>query len=393
MIRAKSCSAILLFLVMFWAACGPATLSESAFSISGSLTNSKGEIIRLEMLGIDSITPLDSVAVDEEGCFSFSGDAEAPAFYLLGTSRDNFITLLISKGEEIRIEGNAMALAQDYGISGSPGSELLMQLNHHTRMNYRKSDSLMNALKAGQIHERYDSIKHHIDSSFRLLFENQRSFVRNFIISHDTSLASLMALYQVFGRVRVVNEKDDQDLYLRLSQTLGKRYPQNPYVAELNQRVIRLQEENAARQLREAALDSGNVAPDIVLKTMAGYPQTLSSLRGHVVLVYFWAGWSQASQEPIPFYKFLYKKYGPKGFSIYGVSLDKDRQTWEDAVRENKMQWIQVSDLMEWNSPLVKEYNISSIPVAFLIDREGRVILKRPDNNTLASALYKIYKF
>jgi peroxiredoxin len=143
----------------------------------------------------------------------------------------------------------------------------------------------------------------------------------------------------------------------------------------------------------EAKLDSGNTAPEIDLKAITGYAVKLSSLKGRTVLVYFWAGWSAQSQMAIPYYKALNKKYGPKGFTVLGVSLDKDRQTWEMAVRENKMQWTQVSDLLEWDSPLVKLYNITSIPAVFLIDKDGRIISKRPDNQRLAEMLYHIYKF
>jgi peroxiredoxin len=379
---------------MLIAACsGTQTGHPDEYVIKGKLKNSKGEMIRLQVLTVDSLGTIDSMAIDDEGTFTFRGKIESAGFYLLGTGPENFITLLLDKGEDLQIEGNAMALSDDYSVKGSPGSELLMQLNSHTRENYRKSDSLLNVINTSQVHPRFDSIKHRVDSSYTLLFEDQQKYIRNFIKSNDSSLASLMALYQVFGRIKVVNEKDDLDLYVLLNDKLSKRYPGNEYVAELNARVARIKEDEAAREHRERLLDSGNIAPEIDLKTMTGYPVKLSSQKGRVVLVFFWAGWSLPSQQPISFYKFLYKKYGPKGFTIYGVSLDKDRQTWEDAVRENTMNWTQVSDLMEWESPLVKDYNISSIPVAFLLDRDGKILLKRPDNTALAKELFRIYKF
>jgi peroxiredoxin len=241
------------------------------------------------------------------------------------------------------------------------------------------------------VHPHYDSIKHEIDSSLNTIFNEQKLFTRRFITENSSSLASLIALYQVFGQQKVMNEKDDFDIFEMLSRNLGAKYPQNDHVKGLSERVNTLKQYELERNKHEAELDSGNVAPDISLKTIAGTPVKLSSFKGQYVLVYFWAGWSSQSQLKIPFYRYLYLKYGTKGFNILGISLDKDRQTWENSVRQNKMRWPQGSDLLEWDSPLVKEYNITSIPAVFLIDRNGRILIKRPDDNQLANFLYRIY--
>lgn len=388
-----SCLAIVLAILTI-IGCGetkPAHPDE--FIISGKLKNSKGELLRLQILAVDSIGNIDSVNIDDEGTFSFRCDINEPMFYLLGTGGNNFITLLIDKGEDLSFEGDAMHLASNYKVTGSPGSVLLCDLNSYTRKNYLKSDSLLNVLNSNQAHARFDSIKHIVDSSYILLFDDQKKFVKEFIRKNSTSLASLVALYQVFGRMKVVNEKEDFELYELLGKNLGEKYPSNAYVTELIKRIDIIHKEQADRKAHEAKLDSGNVAPEINLNSAVGYPAKLSSFRNYVVLVYFWAGWSAPSQQVIPFYKALYKKYGPRGFTIFGVSLDKDRQTWEEAIRGNKLSWTQVSDLREWDSPVVKDYNITSIPVAFLIDRQGQILCKRPDQQTLANYLYRMYKF
>jgi len=90
--------------------------------------------------------------------------------------------------------------------------------------------------------------------------------------------------------------------------------------------------------------------------------------------------------------KGLQKKYGPKGFGIYAVSLDKYRQTWEGAVREHKLNWTHVSDLMEWESPVVKLYALQSIPYAILIDRDGRIVKRGITDQQLAVWLNKNLK-
>jgi len=379
--------------VCFFVSCGgPETGHPDSFIIKGTLKNSKGELIRLQMLAVDSISGIDSVVIDEKGSFQFQQPIAEPGFYMLSIKSDNFITLLIEKGEDIVIEGDIMQLATDYKVSGSPGSQLLWELNKETRKNYRTSDSLMNILKTSHSHPRFDSINSELDTAYTQLFNDQRAFVKGFIKRNPSSLASLMGLYQVFGRVRVVNERDDAPLFATLDSGLYLKYPANAYVEELHQRVQKLKKEQAERTSRESALDSGNVAPAFFLKNPAGVSVTLSSFKGNVVLLYFWAGWSTSSQAPIPTYKYLYKKYAPKGFTILGISLDKDRQTWENAYREFKLNWPQASDLQEWNSPLVRDYNIGAIPSAFLIGPDGRILLKRPDEQTLANYLARKYR-
>jgi thiol-disulfide isomerase/thioredoxin len=383
-----------LCLAIFLAACGSGSTSHpDRFTIKAKLSNSKGEMIRLQVLAVDSISGLDSATIDENGMVSFDLPIAQPGFYLLGTAKDNFITLFIEKGEDIYIQADVMQLASDYQVSGSPGSELLMQLSHHTHTNYHKADSLVNIINTSQALPRYDSIKNRVDTAYQLLVEGQKKYVRDFITRNITSPASLMALYQVFGGVKMVNERENGDLFISLDKGLYAKYPGNPYVGELHARVEKLNQEKADRLAREASLDSGHVAPAFFLKNPSGVSLTLSSFKGNTLLLYFWAGWAPASQEQIPTLKYLYKKYAPKGFTILGVSLDKDRQTWENAMRENKLTWSQGTDLLEWSSPLVNDYNIETLPAFYLIDGNGSILLKRPDMQTLSAYLAKKYKF
>lgn len=363
------------------------------FRITGTLKNTRGELVRLQWLSVDSLSTLDSVIIDNKGTFSFKGDLKEPGFYLIGTGPDNFITLLVAPGEDISIEGDALQIASDYAVSGSPGSQLILDLNRHTRRNYMRSDSLMQLLKENQSNPRYDSIKQRIDSSYTDIYNDQKHFLKTFITQHSGSLASLIAIYQVFGRIRMINEREDAALFEKLDQDLWAKYPGNAYVVELHARVENLKKDRAEREAREKKLDTGQVAPAIQLRNPAGVSVTLSSYRGNVVLLHFWASWSPESLSHIALYRNLQKKYGPKGFTIFSISLDKDRQTWEDAIREHKMYWPQGSDLQEWNCPLVKTYNINELPVIFLIDREGRIVLKRPDDQTLVNQLARLFKF
>ena len=97
----------------------------------------------------------------------------------------------------------------------------------------------------------------------------------------------------------------------------------------------------------------------------------LSSLRGKVVLIDFWASWCGPCRKENPNVVRIYSKYKAKGFEIYGVSLDKDMNAWKEAIAADGIGWVQVSDLKYWGSAAAKLYGVQGIPQTFLLDKNG----------------------
>lgn len=383
------CAGLLLF-----SACGSDDeLADGEFEVKGTLRNTKGEMMRLMELTADSLRMIDSMPLDNKGSFIFRHMTEGPGFFLLGTAHNNFVTLLMEDGEYAVVEGDAMQLSETYTIQGSPGSQLVYELNRHTRNNYRRSDSLLNVLKKQQLHPRFDSVKSAVDTAFIELYQDQQTFVRGFVRKNASSLASLLGLYQLFGGMRMVNEREDGELFEQVDHGLSTKYPENQHIKALHKRVGEIRAHQAARQMRESRLDSGFIAPPLQLNDPAGQITTLSSFRGKTVLLHFWASWSPECTPALATYKSLFQKYGSKGFSVFSISLDKDRQRWEQSLREHRMNWPQASDLMEWKSPVVDEYNLARLPSVFLIAPDGRILLKRPTDEQLINYLQRYYKF
>jgi len=129
-------------------------------------------------------------------------------------------------------------------------------------------------------------------------------------------------------------------------------------------------------------LEPGNKAPEIKLPTLKGDTIGLSSLKGKLVLIDFWGTWCSPCVEEQSELAKLYAKYkqldytNGKGFEIYGVSLDSKKTNWENFVTKNKINWIQVSDLKFWRSPVAKTYNIQGLPFNVLIDGRGIIVAK-----------------
>ena len=117
----------------------------------------------------------------------------------------------------------------------------------------------------------------------------------------------------------------------------------------------------------------GSPAPEISQKTPQGKTLKLSSLKGKVVLIDFWASWCRPCMISMPALKKTYAKYKDQGFEIYGVSLDRDSSRWANTITAQKLVWKHVSDLKYWSNAAAKKYSVHGIPATFLIDKNGNI--------------------
>ncbi|HVS95240.1 MAG TPA: TlpA disulfide reductase family protein [Puia sp.] len=156
---------------------------------------------------------------------------------------------------------------------------------------------------------------------------------------------------------------------------LVKKYPENATLAALKQGYDQQKEQMAQQQERDRENSwVGKQAPDFSLPDATGRNVSLASFKGKYLLVDFWASWCGPCRAENPNVVHVYNEFKDKNFAILGVSLDKDKDAWQEAIHADKLNWTQVSDLKYWDSQAVKTFNFEGIPFNVLIDPQGKII-------------------
>lgn len=184
------------------------------------------------------------------------------------------------------------------------------------------------------------------------------AIVRKFIKEHPDSYFSLVS-------IRNLDPFNDLNKSLPLFNLLSERIRNTP-----------VGKETQASFAINAALTNGKIAPDFAVNDQQNQPVSLSSFRGHFVLLDFWASWCGPCRVETPHIAGLLKKYKNRNFTIFSVSIDvkSARQDWLDAIKKDGMTWTNGITSSDYKSPELKPYNLMAIPKTYLIDPSGKII-------------------
>lgn len=187
-----------------------------------------------------------------------------------------------------------------------------------------------------------------------------------FLKSYVDTVKSPLLGYMALSNLRA---EENYELYQKFGQRLQSEMPNSTLTQQFQQYLAQI--------AGLASTSIGKEAPDIKLQSPGGKEISLSSLRGKVVLLDFWASWCRPCRQENPNVVKAYEKYKSKGFEIYSVSLDNKKELWEKAIKDDNLTWpAHVSDLGGWNSGAAALYGVRSIPSSFLLDKEGKIIAK-----------------
>ena len=228
------------------------------------------------------------------------------------------------------------------------------------------------------------------------LFESFRNYTKT-LAAYKLPSAQMQRMVGIF-----LNRVPDEGLARRLALggvlTALKETSHPSYASFAQQYIQRFREEDPLavaaleKEVKQAqALQMGGLAPDFTQKTPQGEALSLSDLRGQVVLLDFWASWCGPCRRENPHVKKLYERYKDEGFTVLGVSLDKNRDRWLAAIEQDGLEWHHVSDLRGWSNTVARQYGVRSIPHTFLLDREGKIIGAKLRGASLEKKLEELF--
>ena len=371
-------------------ACGQ-EFGDNEFLVKGVIDNSAGKTLFLSEFSENGLLTVDSVIIDEGGEFRLTGRTSYPKFYRLRIAPNEYFTLLIDSANVLTVKADANDFVKSYKVTGSEHMRLVNQLNERLALTHEKIDSIGQIYQLHEGEDDFDSIKASLDVEFERITEAQRAFSKKFIEENVGSFASMLALsQQLVARVSVFSIPKDLSYFEKVDSALFRLYPQSEDVLNLHDFVIKMKSQ-AKGDAKVGNYGIGDEVPDISLENPEGKVINLYSLRGKYVLLDFWAGWCRPCREENPNLLENYNRFKNKGFTIFQVSLDKEKKMWMDAIEKDGLSaWSHVSDLQFWQSVPARVYNISSIPANFLLDPEGKVIAINLRGATLGEKLAEV---
>jgi thiol-disulfide isomerase/thioredoxin len=369
--------------------CGPKTAE-----ISGILENSPPrEYLFLQELKSNELLTVDSAILSTDGNFEFKRKVKFPSFYLLKINQNNYLTMLIEPGEKIKMTSHFDSLNYPVVVTGSKGTKLLADYNKTLLQTRRKLSTLSEVHQMNLGRPDFDKVVDSLDNVGHIYLNEMNSFAKKFIDDNITSLVSLIALYsQVAPGVYILNPEYDISYYLKVDSSLLINFPEYEPVITLHNQVGEMKTYFENKKSASASSGEKSEAPEIILPSPEGDTIKLSSTRGSIVLLDFWAAWCAPCRMENPNLVQAYNKYHSQGFEIYQVSLDKTKEAWIKGIQDDRLEkWIHVSDLKYWSSSVVPLYQIKSIPFNYLLDQEGRIIASNLRGEALQRKLAELF--
>lgn len=350
--------------------------SQNPVIISGTIAD-KGAYKQIYLDTLNGQNPwiFVSSAIDSNGSFKLIAPITGTDIFRLRLDDKNYMMLILEPGENISLKTRSSKLGGDADIDGSFHTQLLYNTMNNSQLFESRKAALNQNYNEIQSSPKRDSLAAIIINQFRANDSLQKVALKAQMEKHPASLAWMF--FQ--DKLDMTN---DFDIIDKTDAATFKAYPENDFVKQMHQQVE-----------IERKTSIGAFAPEISLTDPDGKIRKLSSLKGKVVLIDFWASWCGPCRKENPNVVAMYEKYHDKGFEIYSVSLDKDRDGWLKAIAKDNLIWPNhVSDLKYWRSEGALAYGVTGIPFTVLVDRKGKIVAKKLRGDELENKVKELCK-
>jgi peroxiredoxin len=379
--------------LLFFTACDN-DKNGDAFTIKGRINNAGSDLIFLEEAALGGAQPVivDSARLDKNGSFTLTTVAKEENLYVLRlTQQANPIATIINDADNVTIEADLKNSAKLYTVKGSAASQVLVDYlaNSNTSLtNIYKLSVQLDSLSRGTA---TDSISTSVLNQRDAAAQSYRNYVTALIDKSNSPSLSVFVLgsYQSYASNPVLGLSPFSETELKgIIDAAANKFPQHTGLAGIKNNM----QTKANSQSATAAGLLNKPAPQFTLPSVEGKPIALSSFKGKWVLVDFWASWCGPCRSENPTVVKAFQQFKDKNFTVLGVSLDKAKEPWLQAIKDDGLTWTHVSDLQFWNSPVVPLYNIQGIPYNVLLNPEGVVVAENLRGEALISKLAELVR-
>lgn len=338
------------------------------FKIKGSFKNIRESLSTVYLIYEDDESYIKDSSFVKNGKYEFSVPVKDPTLFtivvkfLSKNKLDKSIEEFKYEGYQFFIEPSRVSITNKNRISNFilSGSVLNKQYQEYLKSTVSRFVPKLNDLqkKLELSYKNGDSSGiREIDDKISSINNDILSLKIEYILKNQSLLISVLAIQEVFRAKRDVDEA--LKLYSDLSDHIKEVKFAQKFQSSLNSQKL---------------TKVGMKCPDITMADNNGQSFSLSSLRDKYILLEFWASWCIPCRQNFPAIRNIYNLYKEKGFEVIGISLDTDNSKWLQAIKKDTLNWKNISDLKEWGSPVVKMFNINSIPFNVLIDNTGTII-------------------
>ena len=354
------------------------------FILSGEIKNTPDQNIYLEQLFFSDKNPevVDTGEI-KIGKFTVNTIASEEGLYRIRLEKNDGGYIFINDATDIHFKADFSDTSLGGPDFNTKANRLLKDFLLNLSGISKSATEANNKLEALKTSKNNDSAV----SAEEIIVTAANNRFKQYIINYiDTSSDPVVSMFAL-GYTRGIDPKE-------LNNAVGgmtKRFPTHQGLKALADQFNNITTK-PAEALVSKIPSIGTMAPEITMPDTEGKPFSLSQLKGKYVLVDFWASWCGPCRGENPNIVSAYKKYKNKNFTILGVSLDADKESWIKAIKNDGLVWKQISDLKHWSSAAVGLYGFDGIPYNVLLDPQGKIIATLLRGADLENKLAQVLK-